>query len=418
MLLSGLTSRRSWLRALIIVSAIFAMTVFLIPQASAEDTIFYDGFVYDTDGVTPVKAMVIVYDSAYPSGICTSTFMDGYWPYGYYLIKAEKGTGDARRYAYTYNTGDPDHSYMDRKSQEVVDNLDGLANGSYVTRNLILQALPHEPDPTVTFRGHITRSGMGVAYAQVFVSYGSNVRGTTADSQGYYNFQLSYLNRQAEMWASYQGYESPHWSTATTPGGVVEHDWVLPSPSSTPTPTPSPTPAPTPVPINTDLTFTGHVYNENVPVKDASFYCSYGGFLIRNDTNGSGYYRVYSIYRSGTATLWVTYNGNKSENYMITLAPGLVVNHDFYFNNKSTPVKNDSPAATSAPGNGTASVTTGPTLAVSASPQATPDTRDLPHIGTSIDMFKLLKDAGIIVGAIIVVLLVLYCLAILLVTRL
>lgn len=142
MLSSGCESRRSWLRIAIMASAFIAMALCIIGQASAEESIFFDGFVYDTDGVTPVKAIVIVYYPAYPSGIATQTFMDGYWPYGYYIIKGTRSGGIATMYAYTYSV---DHSRMDRKSPEAVFSLDSVSNGSYLTRNLTLQALPPTP---------------------------------------------------------------------------------------------------------------------------------------------------------------------------------------------------------------------------------------------------------------------------------
>ncbi len=135
------------------------MAVFLIPQASAAD-ITFDGIVYDTDGITPVKAIVIVYYPTHLSGIATSTSLDGYWPYGYYLIPTDWCAGTATIYAYTF-TDDTGHPYMDRKSQEVVINLNDVALGSYVTQNFTLHTLPHEPDPVVTFQGHITQSGQG-----------------------------------------------------------------------------------------------------------------------------------------------------------------------------------------------------------------------------------------------------------------
>lgn len=147
MLSSGRESRRSWLRIAIMASAFIAMALCIIGQASAEESIFFDGFVYDTDGVTPVTAIVIVYYPAYPSGIATQTFMDGYWPYGYYIIKGTRSGGIATMYAYTYSA---DHSRMDRKSPEAVFSLDSVSNGSYLTRNLTLQALSPTPVPTMT----------------------------------------------------------------------------------------------------------------------------------------------------------------------------------------------------------------------------------------------------------------------------
>lgn len=320
MLSSGRNSRRNWLRIVIMTSAFLAIALGIMGQACANEWIIFDGFVYDTDGVTPVKAMVIAYYPAYPSGIVTGTFMDGYWPYGYYILNGTRSGGIATIYAYTYSD---DHSYMNRKSQEVVVDLDGIASGSHVTRNLTLQALPHVPTPTAT---------------------------------------------------------------------------------------------PTPVPVKPCITYTGHVYCDGVPVKDAGVFCTYGGDTTGAATNETGCYQFTTPNRGGLATIKASYFGTAAVDYPVVPEYGSIVSHNFYINTSpqdnpvpAQTIKNETAAATPVPGNIVATVTPSPKPTLSVTPRMTPG---------NIDLSGLLKTAAIVAGGVIVVLLVLYCLAILIVTKL
>lgn len=429
MLSFSLASRRHRLRIAVIAAAALVACFGYVGQAGAADYILFNGFVFDTDGVTPADAMVVVHYPAYPEGIATDTYMDGtFMPYGYYLINGTRSGGMATIYAYTYNLN-ADHSYMDRKSQEVVINLDEIASDSHVMRNLTLQALPHEPEPVVTFRGRITRSGREAAFAHVFVAYGSYLYDRTASDPGYYDFQLSYVNRPAEMWVTCDGYESPHWTTATSAGGTVYHDWDLPLPppiSSPPppvSPTPRPCPTPSPVPVKPYITYTGRVCVDGVPVKDAGVFCTYSGQTTGVVTNDTGSYLITMANGGGQATLWASYFGITSAQYPVFPAHGSIVNHSFDIGtgSQSTPAPSptaNAPAATVAPGASAVTVTPSPLPAVSAMPPAAPGDRDWPLAGWNIDLPGFLMGAAIVAGSIIAVLLVLYCLAVLIVTRL
>lgn len=428
MLSSGHDARRNGLRVAIILSVLLASWAGCSGLSCAEEYLIFDGFVFDTDGVTPVEAMVIAYYPAYPQGIATETYMDGTWqPYGYYMINGARSGGTATIYAYTYNMN-ADHAYMDRKSQEVVVDLDGYANGSHVTRNLTLQALPHEPDPVVTFKGRITRSGREAAFAHVYVSYGSYLYDRTAGSLGFYDFQLAYVDRPAEMWVTCDGYESPHWTTTTTPGGTVNFDWdvPLPAPTSTPPPYQTPTPRPCPTPtVKPYIVYTGIVYCGGVPVKDAGVFCTYGEDTTGVATNATGGYQITMPNRGGLATIKASYFGTSAEDYRIFPEFGSVVRHDFYVTTThpatatpAPPAGTATPSATIAAGSGTASVTPWPTQKVSATPAAAQGINGPPLVRWNIDFWGLLKAAALVAGALIAVLLVLYCLAILVVTKL